>query len=147
MQDETLGVRTASVVVEFLGFVQRSQRGEGQRLRFATGEEGGTVSPGDEIHFATQRTELIDATSVATILFVEDGNAEGLLLEVVEGLGHFEAASFREFGQNGGVHFIPQSFHGLAAGDLRGLIESGFDAVHQQRRKPLPAVRPWRARG
>jgi hypothetical protein len=64
-------------------------------LGFATGKQGAAVGAGDQADFATERAELVDATSVATVLLVEDGNAEGFLLEVVEGLGHFEAASFR----------------------------------------------------
>jgi hypothetical protein len=37
--------------------------------------------------------DLVDATAVAAVLLVEDGDAEGFLLEVVEGLADFEAVA------------------------------------------------------
>jgi hypothetical protein len=41
--------------------------------------------------FAVERAQIVETTAVAAVLLVEDADAEGFLLEVVEGLADFEA--------------------------------------------------------
>jgi hypothetical protein len=128
VEDEALLVLATGVVVEALFFIGRSQRGDGERLGFAAGENGGAVDAWQGADFAVKRAEIADAAAVGAHAFVHDGNAERLLLEVFEGLLDIEVGGFRSALLDGGFHFVAEGrlFGALGFGRR---VNGGFDAV------------------
>ena len=113
MQDEALGVHAAGVVVHLPGLVGGGEGGDGEGLRFATGEEGGAVGARQRGDFAGELAEQIDTASIATALLAEDGDAEGFFLDVVEGLADLEAGGGGEGGLDGGFDFVLETTDGF----------------------------------
>ena len=128
VEEEALAVFATGVVVEFLGFVERSEGCEGDRLGFAAGEEGGAVDAREDVDFRGERADFVETATVAALLLVEDGDPEGLFLEVVEGLADFEAACVRVLGEDGGFDLVLEFADGLGAGGFARGVDGGLDA-------------------
>src|ERR1019366_1532417 len=84
MQDEFFLVRAAGVGIKFLRVVAGAERGERDGLRFAAGEQRGTVRARQNAHFAGNRTNHIKRTTVETLAAFEDQLAHGFFLDVVK---------------------------------------------------------------
>ena len=108
VQDEALAGLAAGVGVEVLGFVGGRERGEGEGLGFAAGEEGGAVGAREQADFAAERADGRRGRGRRSgLLLVEDGDAEGFLLEVVEGLADLEVGGLGELRDDGGARLRP----------------------------------------
>ena len=93
VQDEALGRLAAGVAVEVLGFVGGREGREGERLRFAALEERAAVRAREQADFGAELADLVERRgrrSGSCLSRMRD--AEGLLLEVVEGLADLELA-------------------------------------------------------
>ena len=90
MQDEALAGFAAGVTVEFLCFVARCESGEAECLRFAACEECAAVGAGQEADFAAERTDVAEAATIAALLAIQNGDAEGFLLQIVKCLADLE---------------------------------------------------------
>ena len=73
--------------VELLGGGERVQRGDGEHLRLAAGEESGAVDNGQHADFRAERTDLVHGAAVHT-LAGEQPLLDDLLLQLVEDLVH-----------------------------------------------------------
>ena len=129
VEQEVLGGLAASVSVDHLGLVGGCQGGEGHRLGLAAGEESRAVGAGKDGGLAGELTELGEAAAVTALLLVEDADAEGLLLKVIERLRDLELGGGGELLEDLGAHFLAKGSDGLAAGNLAGGVEGGLDAV------------------
>ncbi len=90
VQDESLAGFAAGVAVEFLGFVSGCEGRETEGLRFAALEKGAAVASGEQAGLRAEWANFIIAAPVAADFLVEDADAEGLLLKIVEGLADLE---------------------------------------------------------
>ena len=106
VQDEALRGLAAGVAVEILGFVGGRERREGDRLRFAALEERAAVRAREQADFGAELADLIEVAAVAADLFVEDADAEGFLLQVVEGLADLELAWPPEISRGSRADFV-----------------------------------------
>ena len=129
VQQEALGGLAAAVPVDHLGLVGGAERRQGHRLGLATGKQSRSVGAGENGGLAGKLTELGEAPSVAALLLVEDADAEGLLLKVIESLRDFELRSGGEFLEDLRAYFLAQGSDGLATGNLAGGVEGRLDAV------------------
>ena len=69
-----------------LGLGQGSQGTYVANLGLASGEHGGAMHPGDDVHFRGKRTDLRDFTSVRPFVVFQDHLAHGLLLVLIDRL-------------------------------------------------------------
>ena len=129
VQDKALGRLAAGVVVEVLRLVRRGQSGEGHGLRFTAREKGGAVGAREHAHLGLELAQVVQSAPVAALFAVEDADAEGFLLQVVEGLADGERRGFGELLLDGGFHFLAQGVHRLGAGDFAVGVEGRLDAV------------------
>ena len=129
MQDESLAGFAAGVAIELLGFVGRGKSGQAEGLCLAALEKGAAVASGEQPGLRAERANFIITAPIAADLLIEDTDAKGLLLKIVEGLAHLELCGLWERLENSGAHFLFECFHGLLTGDLAGGIKSRFDAV------------------
>lgn len=129
MENEALLVLAAGVVVEMLLLIGRSQRGDGERLSFAAGENGGAVNAWQGANFAVKRAKVADRTAVCAHAFFHDRNAERFLLEVFEGLLDIEVGGFRSALLDGGLDFVAQGSDFLGALGLRRRVDGRLDAI------------------
>ncbi len=129
MQDESLAGFAASIAIELLGFVGRGESGQAEGLCLAALEKRAAVASGEQPGLRAERANFIITAPIAADPLVEDADAKGLLLKIVEGLAHLELCGLWERLENSGAHFLFECFHGLLTGDLAGGIKSRFDAV------------------
>ena len=122
-------VRSATVAIDILRFVGRSESGDAEGLRLTTGEQGRAVGAGKETNLAGEGSEFMKTSAVATLLAVENADAKCLFLQVIKGLGNFELRGGREFFEHGFLDFLAECADGLAACDFSGCVDGGFDAV------------------
>ncbi len=66
-----------------LNLRQRSQGGNSADLGLASGEHGTAVDSRDQIDFRCQRTDLVDGSSVRSLVILEDHLADSLLLILI----------------------------------------------------------------
>ena len=108
VQDEPLAGFAAGVAVEFLRFVGGRERGQAEGLGFAALEERAAVAAREQ---ADLRAELRGLSSYPRPsqrdLLVEDADAEGLLLQVIEGLADLELRGLRELREDRGCRLRP----------------------------------------
>ena len=83
MQHESL-VGFAFEQIHALVVIGGSERGRDQRLRFAAGEHGRTVSARQKARFDPDRTDLVELALVGTFALVKNLIAEDLFLQLVE---------------------------------------------------------------
>ena len=85
--------------VQHLHVAHRAQRGHGQGLRFAAGENGAAVGTGQNADFAPDRTNVGQAASIGANALFEDFLAHDLLVEVIQRIGHLIQTAFELFGK------------------------------------------------
>ena len=129
VQEETLRRFAATVGVDVLRFFDRRQRDERERLGFAALENGGTVRAWKYAHFALDRAQVLIAAAVHPFLFVENADAEGLLLHVIERLRDGELVGLGKFLQHGRFHFVGERVDRFAPVHFLFVVERGFDAI------------------
>ena len=129
MQHEALAGLAARVGVEVLRFLARSERRQAERLRFTALEQAGTVRAGQETDLGRKRADVEVAAAVDALLLVEDGDAERLLLDVVERLRNLERRGVGVLGEDGLLHLGLQRADGLATGGLGRVVDGGLNAV------------------
>ena len=129
VQQEALGGLAAAVAVDHLRLVGRAERGKGERLGLTACEESRSVRAGQNGGLARELTELREATTVATLLLIQNADAECLLLKVIECLGDLERGRCGILLEDFGLHLLLEGTDGLASGNLAGGVEGGLDAV------------------
>ena len=129
VQNKAFGRFTAGVGVEVLRLVSRREGRQGHGLRLAALEEGGSVGPGQHADFGFEFAQVVQTAPVAAFLAIENADAEGFFLQVVEGLTDGERGCLGEFRLDGGLDFAAQGADRFGAGDFTRRVESGFDAV------------------
>ncbi len=87
------------------------------------------MTAGKQADFGAERADLLVAPPVATDLLVENADAEGLLLQVVECLADLELRGLGKGLEDGGADFLLERLDSLLPGDLARSVESRFDAV------------------
>ena len=85
VQDEALAGRAAGVGVEVLRLLAGGEGGDAERLGFTALEQAGAVRAGQEADFRREGANLHVTATVHALLLVQDGDAERLLLDVLEG--------------------------------------------------------------
>ena len=71
----------------------------------------------------------MESATIAALLAVEDRNAEGFFLQVVEGLGDFELRGGWEFFEHGFFDFLAECADGFRAVHFAAGVERGLDAI------------------
>src|ERR1017187_4394065 len=74
----------------------RTERGHDQGLRFAALENGGAMGAGQDADFAVQLTKVAGAAAIGALVVIDDGIADGVVLNLVERLLEFEGSNLRE---------------------------------------------------
>ena len=118
VQKETLRGFAATVGVDVLRLLDRRERDERQRLRFATLENGRTMGAREDADFARDLAQVLVAAAIHALLLVEDADAEGLFLHVIERLVDRELVRFREFFEHCRLHFVAQARSPLCSAPL-----------------------------
>ena len=90
MKHEALRVRTSTVGVNHLSLVGRSESRDAESLRLTTCKEGGSMCARQETCLTGERTELMKPATVATLLAVENADAESFFLQIIKRLGDVE---------------------------------------------------------
>ena len=98
--------------------VSRGEGREGHGLRLTALEEGGPVGAGQHADFGFEFAQVMQTASVAAFFAIEDADAEGFLLQVVEGLADGERGRLGEFRLDRGVDFAAQGADRFGAGDF-----------------------------
>ena len=80
--DIPLGLLVGQIVHELV-VLGTAQSAGGEHLRLTTGEHAGAVDPGQDAHFCSQRTDLVDATTVHTLALIQQPAAHHELLHLV----------------------------------------------------------------
>ena len=129
MKQEALRVRTSTVGVNHLSLVGRSQSRDAESLSLTTCKESGSMRARQEAGLAGERTELMKTTAVATLLAVENADAESFFLQIIKRLGDVELRGGWELLKNSGTHLVAQGADRFAASDFAGSVQSRLDAV------------------
>ena len=129
MEHEALGVRATAIGIDHLGLIGGSESRDAEGLGFATGEDRAAVGAGQQADLAGEGANFVESTAIAALLAVEDRNAEGFFLQVVEGLGDFEFRSGREFFEHGFFDFLAECADGFRAVHFAAGVERGLDAI------------------
>ena len=87
------------------------------------------MGAGQQANLAGEGANLVESTTIAALLAVEDRNAEGFFLQVVERLGDLEFRSGREFFEHGFFDFLAECADGFRAVHFAAGVERGLDAV------------------
>ena len=129
VQKETLRGFAATVGVDVLRFLDRRERGQRHRLRFATLENGRTMGAREDADFARDLAQVVVAAAIDPLLLVENVAAEGLFLHIIKRLVDREFVRFREFFDHCRLHFVAQTAHRFAPRHFAFGIERGFDPI------------------
>ena len=87
------------------------------------------MSAWEDRNFTRELANLIDTTTIAAAEFVQDGDAESFLLEVVKSLANGVTCRIRELRFDGGFHFVFKCADCLTTGNFAWLIDGTFDAI------------------
>ena len=140
VQDETLFIHAARVIVHVLAFFHRSERRQAKGHRFTAGEHRGTVHHRRQhIDFRSQRAQLLESPAIGPLVLFHDGDAESLFLNIFKNLFHIKVSSFRMAFLDGGLHFVTQDPHffltlhlGRGVNGFLNTIAGNFIADFQQ---------------
>ena len=86
VEHEALCVWASSVGVNHLRFVGRSESRDAECLSLTTSKERGAMRAREKTSLAGKRTELMETATVATLLAVENADAESFFLQVIKRL-------------------------------------------------------------
>ena len=119
----------AAIGIDHLCLFNWRQSRESKGLGFAPLENRRTVGTRENADFAGDRSQILVSAAIHAFAFLQNADAKGFFLHVIEGLRDREAVRFRIFLHDRFLHFFAKSLDSFCPRHFAFGVKRTFDPV------------------